>query len=692
MNGSLGRFFNRIWTLKVNILSLFLSLIAVAFLCVISFTYAKDSKAILEFAKGIARRRASIVLAKSKTIAEDSERITEISAGFFPKIEPLTFENAALRAYLLNVVKYDPNFSNYYLGLPDGTFIGAYNQKLSRDTMFLTDPSKPLPADAAYALRYVDMTLQPPMDRWFYLNEEFKEVGHESLAAKDFNTVLRPWYVGAAKTRQLFWTGLYPFVPTMEKGISIGNPLYDANGDLEAVIGADVTFSLLSNFLSRQKIGKTGRVFILDRQGKVVAPDLLPSAEENSGINSELIAAAYLHYSQNPSQPDFVIKRHGVEYLAYLSSLPHVFGSDWILLSLAPLDDFLGQMIGTLHEVVAISLLILLLSGIVVVYFASRISSPIVQLSKEVDKISQLDLDSNTRVSSRIKEIILMDNSIAAMRLVIRSFARYVPKEIVKDLFLKKEEIALGGELKEITIFFSDIAGFTSIAESHPIETVIPLLAEYFHEMSKIILESHGTIDKFLGDGIMAFWGAPMDFSDHAARACNAALECKAMLIKLNQKRKDAHLPEFQTRFGINTGKAIVGNIGTEDRMNYTVIGDAVNITSRLQEVDKIYQTSIIISEDTYKQLGEEFIARPLDFVAVKGKKEKTKIYELIGKRGSGVSEEQIALCKAFTEAYGAMERNEWELAKILFTAIAQQFPQDYPTQIYLKRIEERHS
>ena len=127
--------------------------------------------------------------------------------------------------------------------------------------------------------------------------------------------------------------------------------------------------------------------------------------------------------------------------------------------------------------------------------------------------------------------------------------------------------------------------------------------------MSKTILSSHGTIDKFLGDGIMAFWGAPIEFSDHTARACTAALRCQAMLLKLNQKRREEGDPEFLTRFGINTGTVIVGNIGTEDRLNYTIIGDAVNTASRLQKVNKIYHTSIIISEDAYKFLGEEFVA-----------------------------------------------------------------------------------
>ncbi len=211
--------------------------------------------------------------------------------------------------------------------------------------------------------------------------------------------------------------------------------------------------------------------------------------------------------------------------------------------------------------------------------------------------------------------------------------------------------------------------------------------------MIKIIQESHGTVDKFMGDGIMAFWGAPLDIPDHAQRACITALRCSAIMKKFNQKRKDEGKPEFRTRFGMNTGTVIVGNIGTPDRMNYTVIGDAVNLTARLQEVDKFYHTTIIISESVHQKVGNEFLIRPLDYVNVKGKKEKVKIYELIAKF-QGEAEllptpEQIELCRVFTEAYDVYMQNDHEKARGLFQAILQKFPDDYPTQIYLQRIDE---
>lgn len=681
----------KIRTLRVNILTLFLSLIVSAFFIIFSFTYIRDYDSIMAFSKGVAKRSISIVLAKFQAIALSSERVTRVSAGFFPFLGPLSVQNPALISYMLNMVKYDSNFSNFYMGFPDGRYIGIYNLKAMKHHAFVNQPTQKLPSDAAFVLRSVDSTQTPPLDTWDYLDLDFRLIAHETFFASDFNTLKRPWYVGAESSGQLFWTGFYVFSPSLEKGISIANPMYDAEGRLMCVLAADLTFNQLSEFLLRQKIGRTGKVLILDHLGQVIAPDISQVKATGSQISSTLVSDVYSRFLQHPDEPSFVIKEEGIKYLIYAAKLPVLFDANWMMLQIVPFDDFFGRMLQTQHEVLGMILIILVLSACVVIYFAGRISSPIVVLAEEVNKIRKLNLNSDVRVVSNVKEIALIDTAIDAMRRVVRSFARYVPKEIVRDLFQKQDEIALGGEKMPVTIFFSDVAGFTSIAESHSMDVLTPLLEEYFDAMTKIILSTHGTIDKFLGDGIMAFWGAPIPFADHAARACNSALLCNAMLSKLNQKRREKGLPEFQTRFGINTGVVIVGNIGTEDRMNYTVIGDAVNITSRLQEVDKVYHTSIIISESTYQELGEEFIARPLDYVAVKGKKEKTKIYELIGKNGkepeTQVTEAQIALCKDFTKAYEALERQELEQARALFAAIAKTFPDDYPTRMYLEKL-----
>lgn len=226
-----------------------------------------------------------------------------------------------------------------------------------------------------------------------------------------------------------------------------------------------------------------------------------------------------------------------------------------------------------------------------------------------------------------------MDSSIASMRSALRSFGRYVPKSIVLDLMQRGQEIALGGEKREMTIFFSDIEHFTPVAESFSVEKITAWLEEYFAILSETILKRQGTIDKFIGDGLMAFWGAPVALPDHAEQACEAALECQRRLQILNEERTKQGLPPFYTRIGINTGTVFVGNVGTVERMDYTVIGDAVNLAARLEEMNKVYQTRILIGEETKAKLSPRFALRSLGIAEVRGKKEKMQVYELLDRK-----------------------------------------------------------
>ena len=633
-----------------------------------------------------------MIVEKFTDIAVAAERITEMTAGQFFDLGAISFGNIELKSIMLNVIKFDPDFSNFYIGLSNGNFIGAINIKNSTQSTFLGDKTKRLPPDVVYAVQSVNRTTPPFSETWYYLNAKFEQIAVENLPSSGFDPRQRPWYEGAEKTHGLYWTGFYEFLPAHDRGISVGNPVYDKEGKLVAVVGADLTFSQMANFLNRLVIGKTGKAFIISTHRNVMIPD--PSNLKNdSGITSTLVFDVLKWHDANLERSGYVFRSNGVDYLAYVSKAAVIFGRDVQIVIIAPLNDFLSQMIKMQRTLILMIIGILILSSLLIAYFAKKISAPIVALADEVNKIRQLELDSKVRVKSNIKEILLIDSSIAAMRHALRSFARYVPKEVVKNLFHKGEEITLGGEKKEITIFFSDIAGFTTVAESLPIDTLITLLSEYFDAMTNIIIAEGGTVDKFLGDGIMAFWGAPLDVPDHASRACSAALHCNYAMVKFNQKRKAKGIPEFHTRFGINTGTVIVGNIGTLDRMNYTIMGDAVNLTARLQEIDKFYHTTIIISEDVYKKVGGEFLLRPLDIVNVKGKKEKVKIYELVAKvKGKGdvlATQEQRELCTAFTDAYDAYMRKEYAKARSLFQAILQKFPEDFPTMIYIKRIDD---
>ncbi len=219
----------------------------------------------------------------------------------------------------------------------------------------------------------------------------------------------------------------------------------------------------------------------------------------------------------------------------------------------------------------------------------------------------------------------------ANVKYIRNTFSKFVSKDVVDELLRHPEKIALGGAKREITIFFSDIRGFTTLSEALSPEELVKLLNEYLSTMTEIIIECKGTIDKYMGDAIMAFWGAPVDLEEHAYYACVASLIQMARLTELQASWKQRNLPSIDIGIGLNTGSAVVGNMGSSQRMDYTCMGDTINLGSRLEGSNKTYGTNIIISEYTYERVKDRVYARELDLVQVKGKTHPVRIYELIG-------------------------------------------------------------
>lgn len=212
------------------------------------------------------------------------------------------------------------------------------------------------------------------------------------------------------------------------------------------------------------------------------------------------------------------------------------------------------------------------------------------------------------------------------------AFSKYVSKDLLNELLKSKQELKLGGVKREITVFFSDIRGFTSISEKMEPEQLVHQLNEYFTAMTRIILKHGGTVDKFIGDAIMAFWNAPVEEKDHAKLACRAALEQIEALKDLQKKWAEQNLPAIKIGCGIHTGPAIIGNLGSEERFDYTAIGDTVNLASRLEGLTKEHDAAIIITESTYEKVKDAFECKKIGTTKVKGKEESVVIYALLRK------------------------------------------------------------
>jgi adenylate cyclase len=271
---------------------------------------------------------------------------------------------------------------------------------------------------------------------------------------------------------------------------------------------------------------------------------------------------------------------------------------------------------------------------------------------------------------------------------ITQVFGKYVSPLVIETLIKNPKLIDLGGERRNISIFFSDIRGFTSISERIKPEELVHLLNEYLTEMTSIILEDNGLVDKYMGDAIMAFWGAPMDQPDHAIRACQSSLEMIRRLKILQRKWQERQIPIFDIGIGINSGDAIVGNMGSEKRFDYTAIGDNVNLASRLEGLNKIYGTNIIISEYTFHMIKERFACRKLDVVKVKGKDAPVFIYELVGTINEVDNRE-----KAFIDQYeGGLTYyidQKWKQAIESFTQALNMKGDDVSSRLMIQRCEQ---
>jgi adenylate cyclase len=260
-------------------------------------------------------------------------------------------------------------------------------------------------------------------------------------------------------------------------------------------------------------------------------------------------------------------------------------------------------------------------------------------------------------------------------------FRHYLSPEVIERIIENPGLLSLGGEKREITSFFSDLAGFTSISERLTPEALVSFLNEFLSEMTDIILAHGGTLDKYEGDAIIAFWNAPLNQPDHASRACRAAVACQARLAELAERWTAKAGRPLTMRVGLNSGPAVVGNMGSARRFDYTAMGDTINLAARLEGACKIYGVAVLAGEETYERVREEAAARLIDRVRVVGKRQPVSIYEIAGLR-DGLAADRVRLLESFERARAAFLRREWDAAAALFGSLAD----DRPSAVYLER------
>jgi adenylate cyclase len=323
---------------------------------------------------------------------------------------------------------------------------------------------------------------------------------------------------------------------------------------------------------------------------------------------------------------------------------------------------------------------VLAFMGIVLLtfYLSKLISRPLESLTTEIQNILAFKTDNSDLVKSSIYEISTLSKAIRRLRSTIAAFTSYVPRDLVNDLLNSGKDIELGGESRYLTILFSDLKDFSSLSEITPSRELLLRVSSYLELMTYAIKEEGGTVDKFIGDSVMAFWGAPLLNQNHAYHACVSAVKAQRRMVGLNAKLIADKKPPLTVRIGIHSDAVLVGNIGSSERLSYTVMGDGVNIASRLEGINKEFGTSVCVSHSLFKEAGERLWVRPIDQILVKGRKSELLIYELVGIRDGDsetlATEAQQELCVLTNDAFEHYAQANYEKAKSLYLAIVEKF------------------
>lgn len=513
----------------------------------------------------------------------------------------------------------------------------------------------------------------------------------------------RPYYRVATHAGQQAWTDVYMFGNVPENqypGLTCATPVYNASKELLGVLTADFSLSALGDYLGTLQVFDSGEAFIINGQQIIAHPDaskVVAQTLDGKAVFNRLdqskdpMMRAFLGAMEGGSASpiaEYQWTVDGVDYLGFTEPLLNVQGLDWSVAILLAKGELTASVEKATQMVLWIAIASLVTLVFVGVILAQAIAQPLRRLTAEVARIGQFDIDPVPLPETWLWEVARLSQATEEMKTGLRSFGKFVPIDLVRSVMTTGIEAELGGEERRLTVLFSDIVGFTTVAERLTPSDLIDLLGQYMGAMTEEIIATHGTVDKYIGDAIMAFWGAPKTDLDHAHHACDAALRNVARLAVLREHWRLTGQPEIHCRIGINTGPLVVGNMGSEHRLNYTVIGDAVNLAARLEGLNKLYGTAILVSEFTAAEVADTFLCRPLERVAVKGKSQGVLVYELID-WNERASESQCQLVALSHEALKAYAAQQFQQASKAYQAILAIQPNDLMAKEGLERCAE---
>jgi adenylate cyclase len=675
-------------------LLVFTALMVITVVSVSSNAYRRAADITLDLSSDIIGELSENIVNRTTGLFEAANAYLQSNAELFGGNEPEPSQARLLRLFWRQLVL-QPELLSIYTADPDGTFLQVSLQ--------------PRPVT-----RVIERRDDKIADQLVYRDADYQPIAHLGGGGL-YDPRGSGWYEQAIDAGgQVVWSRVYRFEQTGKLGVTAARAVFEGE-TLQQVLGIDIALEDLTDFLAEQSGSRGALAFIVDDSDRLVAyphqlilqdagasdassPDAMEQLVDRWLIDAyrELLAKTSMGATEQAGSrgaakpdddPDYALATSGdVRYIAQLRRFPGSWSDGWKLFVVVPEAALLASASRLISESIAISVIILVGAVLLVQILAFRLFEPMRRLVHNTELVQQLRLDEVEPVNSRFSEIRAMDQAICGMRSGLQELAKFVPAKMARDFIQKGKSAELGGDLFELTLFYSSISKFNALCDQRSTEEVTTLVSLILDRFTQVILRADGTVDNYLGESILAFWGAPAVVVDGPARACRVALQCKLIEDQLRQRESERFPPETVNLFAIHTGRAIVGNFGSKKRMSYTAVGDNVEIGWILKQLNHRYGTQILISEPVKVEVQGLFWLRLVDYVPLYSGAEPTAVYELAGQRSEPMSADWHHFTDRYEAGLKALFARKWTEAEPIFSELAELRPDDKSVQLMLLR------
>src|SRR5712672_3599453 len=679
---------------------LFVGLSIPVLIFILIYNYNKNSAGIVSILNEAVAQTSQAGVERTQDLIENTESplrfLAELAAA-----DPGYFRTEQSRDLLYRALTSAASIDAIYVSFEDG-----YHRVVTRidEDRRRADPR--IPAIANWHSSYIDAiaySLQRVRHRTFFDLWPNQFCKYTAATETDMRTL--PGYQPAKTTRTLVVTEPSINPDTGFPVIALRIPIF-RGVEFLGCASAHITVDVLSRFLEKHRASAGSTTFVADRSnGKIIAfPDKPKGVRIENGVlkiatlsdidDPEVREAHRQHARTGADNFVFQSPTNGADLMAAFASFPSGFGQPWQVVTLTPIDDFVGTLKATNRLMMVIIIGLTMVELFFIYFAASRLSRPVENVSRQLQAIESLNFDTPARPPSNIQEIAKLESAASLLRTSLKSFSSFVPLDVVRQLIKSGIPLTLGVEPRFLTVFFSDLENFSSQAEQLAPDDLLVQISTYLEEVSSAISEEGGTVDKFIGDGVMAFWNAPVQRPDHVLRACAGALRASRRMERVNDAWEAEGRPRIRIRIGLHCANVLVGNVGSSARRSYTALGDGVNVAARLEGINKLFGTTICISDSIYEQVRAEILARPLKRVQVKGRKTEFMIYELFAIRASddpelSVRDRDAQLSAMTWQASQRFEAGELAAAERAYRAILDNFPGDPVAKFMLEECEK---